>query len=309
MDDKEWGTFFSENPPPADIVAIKHRMTDFCHKHAENGTRIVLVTSGGTTVPLEHNTVRFVDNFSAGTRGAASVEYFLKVGYAVIFVHRAKSLEPFSRHLSTQMMDALIVVKNQGGGCRIEVEKDCVPTLLPVLQQYQAVRDSGRLLAVSFTTLTEYLHLLYVAAQVVRPLGRQAMLYLAAAVSDFYIPPTDMATHKISSDEPLHLNLQLVPKALRPLIRHWAPEAFVISFKLETNDDVLLDKARHALEKYGHKLVIANQLHTRKRKVVLVTKEATKTILLSDEEMKSGKEIEEKIVQELLVHHSTFMAS
>ena len=26
-------------------------------------------------MPLEHNTVRFVDNFSAGTRGAASAEY------------------------------------------------------------------------------------------------------------------------------------------------------------------------------------------------------------------------------------------
>ena len=35
---------------------------------------IVLVTSGGTTVPLEKNTVRFIDNFSTGQRGAASVE-------------------------------------------------------------------------------------------------------------------------------------------------------------------------------------------------------------------------------------------
>lgn len=44
--------------------------------------------SGGTTVPMEHNTVRFVDNFSAGSRGSASVEYFLKAGYAVIFLNR-----------------------------------------------------------------------------------------------------------------------------------------------------------------------------------------------------------------------------
>lgn len=58
--------------------------------------------SGGTTVPLEHNTVRFVDNFSAGTRGAASAEYFLDNGYAVIFMYRQKSLEPFSRHFTGQ---------------------------------------------------------------------------------------------------------------------------------------------------------------------------------------------------------------
>ena len=35
---------------------------------------IVLITSGGTTVPLELNTVRFIDNFSSGERGAVSAE-------------------------------------------------------------------------------------------------------------------------------------------------------------------------------------------------------------------------------------------
>ena len=35
-----------------------------------------------------------------GTRGATSAEYFLKAGYAVIFMHRQFSLQPFSRHYS-----------------------------------------------------------------------------------------------------------------------------------------------------------------------------------------------------------------
>eukprot|EP00965_Chrysotila_dentata_P180710 5964983-Pleurochrysis_carterae.AAC.2 len=34
--------------------------------------RVALVTSGGTTAPLEARTVRFIDNFSSGNRGAAS---------------------------------------------------------------------------------------------------------------------------------------------------------------------------------------------------------------------------------------------
>ena len=51
-------------------------------------------------MPLEKNTVRFLDNFSAGTRGACSAEYFHKEGYAVIFLHRQFSLEPYSRHYS-----------------------------------------------------------------------------------------------------------------------------------------------------------------------------------------------------------------
>ncbi len=39
--------------------------------------RVVCVTSGGTTVPLERRCVRFIDNFSSGHRGAASTEYEL----------------------------------------------------------------------------------------------------------------------------------------------------------------------------------------------------------------------------------------
>lgn len=49
-------------------------------------------------VPLENQTVRFIDNFSAGTRGAVSAENFLENGYAVIFMHRQFSLQPYSRH-------------------------------------------------------------------------------------------------------------------------------------------------------------------------------------------------------------------
>jgi len=36
--------------------------------------KIVCVTSGGTSVPLEKNTVRSIENFSTGKRGAISTE-------------------------------------------------------------------------------------------------------------------------------------------------------------------------------------------------------------------------------------------
>lgn len=57
---------------------------------------IIVVTSGGTSVPLEKNTVRSIENFSTGTRGARSTEYFLKAGLPVIFFHRNTSLKPFA---------------------------------------------------------------------------------------------------------------------------------------------------------------------------------------------------------------------
>ncbi len=56
------------------------------------GKHIVLITSGGTSVPLEKNTVRSVENFSTGARGARSAEYFIKAGHPVIFFHRKESL-------------------------------------------------------------------------------------------------------------------------------------------------------------------------------------------------------------------------
>ena len=57
--------------------------------------RIVCVTSGGTTAPLEQRCVRYVDNFSSGHRGATSTEYvalLLVNELSWIFV-----LDPFER--------------------------------------------------------------------------------------------------------------------------------------------------------------------------------------------------------------------
>ena len=61
---------------------------------------ICLVSSGGTAVDLEINSVRCIDNFSTGLRGAISVEEFLKRGYAVIHLQREGSTSPFARIVS-----------------------------------------------------------------------------------------------------------------------------------------------------------------------------------------------------------------
>merc|ERR1712020_639044 len=97
------------------------------------------------------------------------------------------------------------------------------------------------------------------------------MLYLAAAVSDFYIPSSEMPEHKIqSSGGAPKLQLQLVPKMLHPLVKYWVPNAYIVSFKLETDSELLETKASKALENYNHHMVIANLLHDRKRKVSII---------------------------------------
>ena len=59
---------------------------------AAAGKQIVIVTSGGTSVPLERNTVRSVENFSSGTRGALSAEEFIRQKETawVIYFYRDK---------------------------------------------------------------------------------------------------------------------------------------------------------------------------------------------------------------------------
>lgn len=94
---------------------------------------------------------------------------------------------------------------------------------------------------------------------------------------------------------------------LSPLVKEWAPEAFVISFKLETDPLILIDKSRQALEKYRHQVVVANILESRRTSVIIVTKDSQTPLSLSDEEIAQGMEIEEKIVSYLQSQHTAFI--
>ena len=92
---------------------------------------------------------------------------------------------------------------------------------------------------------------------------------MAAAVSDFYVPWASLPEHKIqSSTGSLELNLQTVPKCLPLLTQEWAPQAFHVSFKLETDKDILIKKAQAAIAKNGVHCVVANMLETRKEECV-----------------------------------------
>ncbi|XP_029646658.1 phosphopantothenate--cysteine ligase-like [Octopus sinensis] len=297
--------FLKELPVPERFEEKQIRIQNFVERQHSLRNKVVLVTSGGTIVPLESRTVRFIDNFSQGTRGSASAEYFLNSGYAVIFLHRNGSLEPYSRNFSRKNLLDFLEFREDGQEQSLAVQGKYEEKISKILRIYQKVTHSEMLLSVDFTTLSEYLYLLRIAALALKTLQLDAMLYLAAAVSDFYIPKDQMPEHKIqSSNGSLQLSLQLVPKLLEPLVKDWAPDAFIISFKLETNRSLLISKSKAALEKYQHQLVIANLLETRKEEVILVTKDSSKPILLSAECLSQGVEIEELIIKELITIHN-----
>lgn len=137
-----------------------------------------------------------MDNFSAGTRGSSSAEYFLDQGYAVIFMHRQKSLEPFTRHFSKQQFFDMLEINDNhpGAGTQIYVKPDSVDVLAPVLMKYKVAHESQRILFVNFTSVVDYMWLLRAACECLAPMEQRALLYLAAAVSDFYIPQDKMVS-------------------------------------------------------------------------------------------------------------------
>ncbi|KNC47318.1 phosphopantothenate-cysteine ligase [Thecamonas trahens ATCC 50062] len=267
----------------------------------------VVVTSGGTMVPLERRTVRFVDNFSTGTRGSRSAEAFLAAGYRVVFLHRAGSKRPY---LSQMSMEALFDADGPGALVETGDGSLLVPNESPVVacvRARRAAKASGMLLEIPFVTVEDYLWLLRRVAQCVESLGARAMMYLAAAVSDYYVPTAAMPEHKIqSSAEALVLELEPVPKMLGALHAEWAPAALVVSFKLETDAALVEAKARRAIAKYGVNLVVANRLDNRNELVHVVHADASRPVV-DVSPGAPGEPIEIQLVQTLKAEHEAFV--
>lgn len=169
------GKLAEEFAVPSHVEEVKEQMAAFAGYHVTAGRRVVLITSGGTKVPLESRTVRFLDNFSSGRRGASSAEYFIEAGYAVIFLHRHRSLYPYTRMFATiNMLDALKFRGDEGAcsnSAEVVVNQQVLPNIAKVLKRYQEVKENRLLLPIEFSTLSEYLHLLKAAAQSLNSIG------------------------------------------------------------------------------------------------------------------------------------------
>lgn len=310
--------YFLANPTPKYLDELIKQASDFINLQYSLGRKkIVLVTSGGTTVPLENNTVRFIDNFSAGTRGASSAEQFLFNEYSVIFLHREFSLTPFNREFSHNTSSFFLDYFNKDGKL-IDSYKDKIIENKRLYERYLNERRS--LLVLPFTTVNQYLWSLKSIAKLMNNKG--CLFYLAAAVSDFFVPSSRLPQHKIQSQDcnqslnddykgssvtngKLIVNLDPVPKFLRRLVESWSPHAMVVSFKLETDDNILIKKAIQALERYNHQLVIGNLLQTRNKEVVFVSNKnrSGKWIRVNDNQ----KIIEELIIPEIIKYHDDWI--
>jgi phosphopantothenate-cysteine ligase len=212
-----------------------------------------------------------------------------------LFLHRQFSLLPFSRHYS-HATDCFLDFLREGPDGSVIARDEDASKMLHVLRKYRDARDRNMLLLLPFVSISDYLHELRSVAQLMRPLGPRGLLYLAAAVSDFFVPPDRMSEHKIQSTDAvkalkksqgvkarppsdeeetfdnfdsspsvprsksLVIDLDPVPKFLKNLVEGWSPQGMIVSFKLETNPAILVHKARYSLDRYQHHLVIGNLL-------------------------------------------------
>ncbi|EGY19795.1 phosphopantothenate-cysteine ligase [Verticillium dahliae VdLs.17] len=190
--------YFSANPPPKALARHVAQASAFLDHQVVSNRPVVLITSGGTTVPLERNTVRFIDNFSAGTRGATSAEYFLEAGYGVIscIANSASNPTPVTNHTPWTASSTSLQESPDGSVVANSAHQE---KMLAVLRKYNTARATNALLVIPFVTITDYLHELRAISRLMRPLGPRGLLYLAAAASDFFVPPERMAEHKIQS--------------------------------------------------------------------------------------------------------------
>ena len=168
--------YFVTHTQPDGLGILKKRADDFIRIQSSKGRSVVLVTSGGSTVPLE---VTFP--FAIATECADAIriklcglliisvlepgghvlviskkeasgwfvaEYFIEAGYAVVFLHRKFSLLPYSRHYSHTTNCFLdFMVEGPNGSVEgspfmtflIVVDPQYAPSMLPLLRKYKEV--------------------------------------------------------------------------------------------------------------------------------------------------------------------------
>lgn len=155
-------SFLEEAPAPR-ADAVFDQVKEFLANHIDPASGrplrpVICITSGGTTVPLERNCVRFIDNFSSGNRGALSAEAFLKAGYAVIFLTRTGSAQPFvvdfHERLGITTLVDVFKLRTDGSLC---VDVTGRTELVDAAHRAAEVIEQRTFLQIEFTTLFEYM--------------------------------------------------------------------------------------------------------------------------------------------------------
>ena len=280
IDTKEYvDEFFSKDCLPDSWTteeSVHEQLNEFVAAQTEAGRRVAVVTSGSTKASMDEYGLHYIDCESSGNRGAACAEGLLRRGYAVIFLYRDGSLLPFSRHFAKSIKNGafmdLLKVDKATDTIRVDTSDSRKALFYSLLKEYQESQE--QMLTISFETIQEYLRLLRAASQALNIAEHRGMLFLTAAVLNFYAPQSETRRDRLHyTDEKYSVGLHRAPN-LRRMIRHvWCPKAFLVTFRLELTDSDTIESAHRDMETWGSNVVVGNNLNTRGEQLVLVTEQ------------------------------------
>ena len=182
-------------------------------------------------MPLERNAVRYLLNFSTGRRGAKSTEYFLQSGFPVIYLHSKGSCLPWTERNISSVKDVDCRSPEAGSAswtffsfvrlidwlidCLIDWLIDWLTgllnsgcTVVPSLgwriaysslqiSEPEMKRFTSMTCFVEYQDLDEYLFYLRRISEIITRHFQRNIIYLSAAVSDYYIPFDQMVWYGI----------------------------------------------------------------------------------------------------------------
>ena len=198
----------------------------------------ILVTGGGTIAPIDD--VRQVSNLSTGRFSSAISEAALRRGHEVWHLHAPGAIVPFAER------------------SRYNLEADPASEfarLAALKVEWDGHDDRFHLVSMRRGTVSEYAEMLR-ATLLARPIDA---IILAMAVSDYAPEPE---SGKLGSGlESRTLRLQRLPKVIDS-VREWAPEAYLVGFKLlsGSTEAYLIERAARAAVVTRSDLTVANDL-------------------------------------------------
>lgn len=215
----------------------------------------VLITSGGTCVPLDG--VRVLTNISHGTTGACIAEEMLKRGHTVTYLYAKHSKRPFHRLLTLD----------------IDHDDDEYERLSVIRNELAHYVHNGKLIEIEYVTYQQY----YDHCDYILTSSHIDVAIFAAAVGDF--GPDHQSSSKLSSDKDLTISLIRLPKIIKN-VKQWAPRVFMVSFKLlvDVPFDEMIEVAYEGRLSAKSDIVVANvvpagNLSIGSRRTVLITPE------------------------------------
>ncbi|XP_952347.1 uncharacterized protein TA12810 [Theileria annulata] len=223
----------------SNLESLEESLEKFFSMNGTDGgeCKIIIITSGGTTVNLDHFGIRFIDNFSTGTRGSEIAEFFLMNDYLVIFISRRNCNLPFLKSLFNndkpyQLLDSFSVTNDSS--FKFEPTEEFKSLVLRDLNSYKQYKS--RLFLQYFTTLSEYRESLNVIIKCCNKFKENVAYCLVAAASDFKFSYDSLMKEKFSSKNVVNLVLEPLPK-VRKMIREICGDyPMLCCFKMSTNE-------------------------------------------------------------------------